>query len=107
LLAIDCLDADELKPFVYNPDLLYNFKCLVDDSNMNADDNFKAKQHKGKMHNIRSMLKHLGFDNLMDDRHIDNVTLRHNFFNMEIDQQKVKVLFNLNKSYDIKEEITN
>jgi len=107
LLAIDCLDADELKPFVYNPDLLYNFKCLVDDSNMNVNDNFKTKQHKEKVHIIRNMLKQLGFDNIMDNKQIDKATLRGNFFNMGIDQQKVKVLFNLSKSYDIKEEITN
>ena len=45
MLVVDTLEEKPLKPFVFNNELIYNFKCLVDDKNIKQRENFRTREH--------------------------------------------------------------
>jgi hypothetical protein len=111
MLAVDTLDDVNIKPFVYNDDLIYNFTCLADDKIIRQRDNFKTEQHIDRVKIVRELITNLGFVGLLDSEGIDEATFNTNFESIKTttfkNYKKVCELFSLHKNYSVSEQLTN
>ena len=91
MLVLEELRESEINPYVDNNDLLFNFKCLVDEKNLEKKDrnNFLTEQFKQKLKVVKQLLNNLGFNNFMDIKtELDNDTLRERFFKIRINNMQ-------------------
>jgi len=70
-----------LKLFRHN-DLVYNFACLIDDSNVKCKDQIKYNENLMKLNYVRIIMNKLGYQNIFDKSLVKNDKFETNMNNV-------------------------
>ena len=102
-----------LKDFLYGTNPLQNYVGLIDARNHEKEDNLKSEKQPSKIEIVRALLERLGWDSARDEGAIrEGRRSRRRFANNVVDaplfkrQKRLNELVNLNKSYNIRKEMT-
>ena len=113
LLNVSELNETILKPFLYNNELIYNFKCLIDPNNIHIEHNVKSTHRADRVKYINLFLDGLGFNNLTAEQTIteDDITnnFKKNIYDNELIMNNMKyinVIFEYTKNYSFNIDMT-
>ncbi|MFM7981935.1 MAG: hypothetical protein ACKPKO_21710, partial [Candidatus Fonsibacter sp.] len=106
------IDEVVLNNFLYGTNPLQNYVGLNYTRNHEAEDNLKSEKQLSNIAIVRALLERLGWESPRDEDAIRKEELNRRFVNNVVDdplfkrQKRLNELFNLNKSYNIHNDMT-